>query len=216
MKEFVVIGLGNFGAMVARKLAELGCKVTAIDTNKTLIQSIQEFASQAIVADASDAEFLKNLEVEHFDSFIVSTGQNSHAAILIALHLRELGAKRIIVKANSADHAKILLKVGADEVVIPEEEMAIKIARNLAQPNILDYLPLSEEYSIAEVVPTRRLIGKSLADAKLRSEYRVEVIAIRDVVGEKLTFVPSPAYKIKDSDILIVLGKEDDIEKIRE
>jgi trk system potassium uptake protein TrkA len=216
MKEFCVIGLGNFGSMVARRLTDLKCKVTAVDIDKAKVQSLQPDVDLAILADSTDRKILENLEVQNFDCFIVSTGQDSHASILITLHLKELGARKIVVKANSADHARILKKVGASEAVIPEEEMAVKVARSLAQPNIMDYLPLSEHYSIAEILTPARFVGKTLMDIQLRSKYHIEVIAIKDSATDEFSFIPSAAYVIKQSDALVVLGKEENIEKIRE
>jgi trk system potassium uptake protein TrkA len=215
MSEFAVIGLGNFGAMVVRKLFEHGVKVTAIDNNKVRIQDLQDHCHQAIYADATDRRFLENLEVDKFDTFIVSTGDNEHASILITLHLKEMGAKRIVVKANSVDHSKIILAVGADEAIIPEEEAAIKLAKSLAQPNLLDFLPLTEEYSIAELAPPADFQGSTLVELDLRAKYHIEVIAIKDVLTGEFKFIPGGSFKIKDTDILVVLGKQEDIERIR-
>jgi trk system potassium uptake protein TrkA len=164
MKEFAVIGLGNFGATVARELARLKCKVTAIDSNKALVQSLQGSVHMAIVANATEREFLENLEVDKFDAFVVSTGEDTDASILIALYLKELGAQKIIVKAKTEDHAKILLKVGASQAMIPEKQMATRIAHSLSETNLVDYLPLSEEYFVAEVPPPRKFIDKTLID----------------------------------------------------
>lgn len=215
MKEFAIIGLGNFGAMVARKLYDEGCKITAIDVDKSRVQELQEHSHQAIVADARDRRFLEQLGVDHFEAIIVSTGQDSHASILITLHLNDLNARKVIVKANSADHSKILYKVGADEVVIPEEDMAVKLSRSLAQPNLLDFLPLTDQYSIAEIVPPPKFYGQSIHDLDLRAKYHIEVIAAKDVLTGDFQFIPSAEFKIKDTDILVVLGKEEDINRIR-
>jgi trk system potassium uptake protein len=215
MKEFCILGLGNFGATVARKLAEAGQRVSAVDSDKNKVQAMQEFVHLAIFGDATDRKFLENLEVKNYDCCVVSTGEDSHASILIALYLKELEAKKIVVKANSEDHARILMKVGADETIIPEQEMAVKVARNLAQPNVLDYLPLTEEYSIAEVVPPHQFVGKSLMDLQLRSNYKTEVIAIKDTATNKFKFIPNAAYKLKETDVLVVLGKEESIESMR-
>jgi trk system potassium uptake protein TrkA len=215
MKEFAVIGLGNFGAMVARKLAEFKCKVTAIDIDKAKVQSLQQVVHLAILADATDIKVLENIDAKNFDCFIISTGDNSHASILITLHLKELGVKNIIVKANSDDHSKILYKVGASMTIIPEEEMAVKIARSLAQPNIIDYLPLSGDYSIAEVKTPAKFVGKSLMDLKLRTEYQVEVIAIKDSRTDKFTFIPGAAYKLREAEILILIGKNINIKRLQ-
>jgi trk system potassium uptake protein TrkA len=215
MKEFCVIGLGNFGAMVARQLTEMGSRVTAIDNDKSKVQIAQEFVNLAILGDATDRKFLENLEVKNFDSFVVSTGEDSHASILISMFLKELGAKKVTVKANSTDHARILKKVGADETVIPEEELAVKVAHALARPNVVDFLPLSEEYSIAEVVVPESFVGKNLMKLKLRQRHHIDVIAIKDDSSGAFQFIPEAQYEIRPSDILVVLGKQVDIEKLK-
>ncbi|NOY88762.1 MAG: TrkA family potassium uptake protein [FCB group bacterium] len=217
MKQFAIIGLGNFGAMVAKELASLKCKVTAIDTDKTKVQLLEENSQVVVIlANATERKFLENLEVENFDCCVVSTGDDSHASILITLHLKELGAKRIIVKANSEEHAKILMKVGASETIIPEEEMAIKLSHSLAQPNLVDYLPLAQDYHVAELIPPEKFIDKKLLDLRLRSQYRIQVIAIKHQTSGEFNFVPGGAYKIKKDDILVVLGKKEDINNIKE
>lgn len=215
MKEFVVIGLGNFGATVAKELARLECKVTAIDADKDRVQKIQDEVDQAIVANATEREFLERLEVDKYASFIVSTGEDTHASILIALHLKELGAEKIIVKAKSGNHAKILLKVGATRAVIPEKQMASKIAHSMAESNLIDYLPMTDEYYIAEIPPPKRFIDKSLVDLKVRTKYGIQVIAVKNIQSGAFEFVPEPDYKIKSSDSLVVLGRSEDIEKLK-
>jgi len=216
MKEFAVIGLGNFGATVARGLSELNCKVTAIDIDKARIQSIEEYANLAILADATDRKFLENLGVDNFDCFIVSTGKDSHAAILIALHLKELGAKKIIVKANSSDHAKVLMKVGASEAIIPEEQMASRLSHSLAKPNMIDFLPLTGDFFVAELSAPKAFVNKRLIDLKLRSKHHVQVIAVKDTASGEFNFAPGGDTKIKSTDIMVILGKEKDIEKLRD
>ncbi len=216
MKKFAVIGLGNFGSTVVRELAEMKCKVTAIDIDKAKVQALQDITEVALLADASDRKFLENLDVGDFDWFIVSTGEDSHASILITLYLKELGASNIIVKANSEDHSRILLKVGATEAVIPEKQMAAKISRSLAQPNLIDFLPLSGNYDLAELVPPSKFTGKSLMKLKLRSKYNIQVVAVKDTITGEFDFAPGGDYIIDDKDILIILGKAEDIEKMKE
>ena len=215
MKEFAVIGLGNFGATVARELTRMKCRVTAIDVDKGRVQELQGQTHLAIVADASQREFIENLEVDKFDCFVVSTGEDSNASILITLHLKELGAGQIIVKAKSEDHAKILLKVGATQAIIPEKQMAAKIAHSLSQSNMLDYLPLTGQYYVAELVPPAKFVGKTFEELRLRSEYRVSVIAVKDLPGGKFNFAPGGDYRVKGSDLLVVLGERKDIDKIK-
>jgi len=216
MKEFVVIGLGNFGAIVARELTRLHCRVTAVDANEARVRDLQDIVHVAIVADAAERRFLEHLEVENFDAFIVSTGVDSHASILITLHLKELRARQVIVKANSADHAKILIKVGADDAIIPEEQMASRLSHSLAQSNLLDYLPLSAEHFVAELVPPDSFVGKSLRDIQLRARFNIQVIATKHARTGDYIFAPGGDYVIRDHDLLIILGKEEDIDRLRQ
>ena len=215
MKEFAVIGLGNFGATVARELSKLKCNVTAIDGDKARVLALQDIVRQAIVADATQREFLMNLEVDKFDCIVVSTGENTDASVLIALHLKDLGAQKVIVKAKSEDHAKILLKVGATQAIIPEKEMASKIAHSLAVSNLLDSLPLTGDYFVAEIPPPDKFVNKTLTELKIRAKYGVQVIAIKNADTGVFEFVPGATYRVKASDILVVLGQAKDIEKLK-
>lgn len=214
MREFAVIGLGNFGATVARELSRLKCKVTAIDGDKARVHSVQDEIHMAILADATDREFLQNLEVDKFDCFVVSTGENTHASILITLHLKELGAKRIIVKAKSDDHAKVLMKVGATQAIIPEKQAATRIAHSITESNLIDFLPLTGEFYVAELAPPAKFAGKSLKELKIRTKYNVLIVAVKDSTG-KLIFVPGGEYQVKSSDILLILGEAGNIEQIK-
>jgi trk system potassium uptake protein TrkA len=216
MKQFAIIGLGNFGSTVARELAKAGFQVTAIDSEKSRVQLLQDYLHPVILANATDRKFLENLEVKNFDCIIVSTGADSHASILTTLLLKELGAQRIVVKANSADHAKILLKVGASEAIIPEQQMAVKLSRSLAQPNLVDYLPLAPDFYVAEIVPPAAFVGRKLMELQLRTKFKVQVIAVKDRQTDQFDFVPGGDYTVRASDLLVVLGQEVDINKIKE
>ncbi len=216
MKQFLIIGLGNFGMGVARTLYENGNDTTAVDKDKARIQAIQRSANQAIHGDATDRKMLEQLAVDKFDGAIISTGEDQHAAILITLYLKELGCQKIISKAENPDHGKILLAVGAYNVIYPEDEMAKKLAHSLSNPNFLDYIPLGAEYTVAEIAPPKRFYGKTLAELRLRQEYNTELIAIKDVISGIPRFIPSPDYVFKDSDIMVCIGRLEDLEKIRE
>lgn len=216
MGQFVVIGLGNFGFNLARTLHDRGQEVLAVDLDKEKIDRVLECSSAAIQADACDRDSLRAMGIEKADAVIVSLGERLDASILATLHLKELKVQRIIVKAVSEDHGKILELVGATDVVFPEKDMAIKLANTLAFHNALDYLPLSPGFSILEVAPPRAFTGKSLGQLGLRSKYHVTVIAIRELVPERLNLVPGADYLIKDSDILVLLGKDEDMSKIKE
>ena len=215
MKRVVVVGLGIFGSNIAKELFRNGFEVIAIDKNKEMINHIRDFTTKAILADATDKELLEMIGIQPDDVVIVSFGEDLAASTLLTLHLKELKVKDIIVKAPNEDHKRILEKIGATEVIIPEKEMASKVAKSLISPNVLDYLPVSEDFTISEVAPPSSFLGKTIADLRLRGKYHIEVIAIRDVLSDRIQLVPRADFVIKDSDILIVIGKEHDIQKIR-
>jgi trk system potassium uptake protein len=215
MKRFAVIGLGNFGFHAAKALFEDGNEVVAIDTDKVRVHAIDSYATEAMVLDSTDKEALKSLGLEHMDAAIVSTGTKISTSILICLYLQEIGVKKILAKALDDDHAKILKRVGATEIIHPEKDVAVRISRGLSRPNILDFIPLADEYDLVQVGPPREFIGKSLKDLNLRAKYNVHIIAINELVPENFTLVPSASFIIKDSDILIMLGKSEDIRRIK-
>ncbi|MBN1140179.1 MAG: TrkA family potassium uptake protein [Deltaproteobacteria bacterium] len=213
-KRFCVIGLGNFGFHVVSTLYNEGLEVVAIDRDKEKIQRVQDFCSFAVLGDAANKEFLRAQGIGEMDAVVVSTGEHSHLATLIALYLKELKVPRILVKAISEDHGRILEKVGATDVIFPEKDMATKVARSLANPNILDQIPLAEEYAISEIGSPSHFIGKNLIDLELRRKYQVTVIAVKDVISDHFMVVPPPNYVIKDSDMLILIGKTNDINEL--
>jgi trk system potassium uptake protein TrkA len=215
MKRVVVIGLGIFGSQLARQLYENGLDVIAVDKNKDVVQRIKDYSTKAVLADASDKEVLESIGVAADDIVVISFGEDLSASTLLTLHLKELKVKTIIVKVPNEDYKRILLKVGASEAIIPEREMANKVARSISSPNVLEYLPISEEYTIVELAPPTAFIGKSLADLDLRKKYNLQVIAIRDVLTNKMQLVPRASAVLKDSDVLVIIGREEDIRKVK-
>jgi trk system potassium uptake protein TrkA len=215
MKRVVVIGLGIFGFNIAKDLYEKGIEVIAIDKDKEVVQEIKDFSTKAILSDGTNKELMESIGIQEDDVVIISFGEDLAASTLITLHLKEMKVKNIIVKAPNADYKRVLERVGATEVIIPEREMADKVAKSLLSPNVLDYIPLSNEYTICEIVPPSSFMGKSIAELHLRSKYHVEVIAVREMVPERLTMMPRADFVIKDSDALVVMGKEGDIQKIK-
>jgi trk system potassium uptake protein TrkA len=216
MKKFAVIGLGKFGFHVAKALFEDGNEVIAIDQDRNRIQEIDPYCTEAIVMDATDKERLKALGLENMDSVVLSAGSKISNSILVCLHLQEIGVKKILAKALDDDHAKILKKIGATEIIRPQMAMAVRVARGLSTPNILDFIPLAEDYNLLQVDPPRAFIGKTLRDLDLKARYNVFVIAIKELVPENFVLVPPASFLVKDSDVLILLGKEQDISKIKE
>ncbi|OGP88776.1 MAG: potassium transporter TrkA [Deltaproteobacteria bacterium RBG_19FT_COMBO_43_11] len=215
MKRAVVIGLGIFGYNIARDLFENGFDVVAIDKNKEAIQKIKNYSTKAILADGTDKEVMDEIGVQEDDIAIISFGEDLAAATLITLHLRQMKVKNIIVKAPNEEHKMILEKVGATDVIIPEMDVAKKVSKSLISPNVMDYIPLSEDYMILEMAPPNSFLGKTLAELQLRGRYNIEVIAVRDVISDNIHMVPQANFVIKDGEVLVVIGKEADIRKIK-
>ena len=216
MKRFAVIGLGNFGFHAAKALYEDGNEVLAIDSDRARVQSIDPHCTEAMVLDATDKDALKSLCLEEMDGVIISTGTRISNSILICLYLQEAGGQKILATAIDDDHAPTLRRMGASEIIHPERDMAIRVSRNLSRPNVLDFIPLAEEFDMIQVGAPRDFIGKSLVELNLRARYNVHIIAIKEVVPENFVLVPPADYVIKDSDILVMLGKSADIGRIRE
>jgi trk system potassium uptake protein TrkA len=215
MKRVVVIGLGIFGSQLARQLYEKGIDVVAIDKNKDVVQRIKDHSTKAVLADATDKEVLESIGIDAEATVVISFGEDLSASTLLTLYLKEMKVKEIIVKVPNEDYKRILLKVGASEAIIPEREIANKVARSIISPNVLEYLPISEDYTIVELAPPSSFIGKSLAELDLRKQFQLQVIAIRDVLLEKIQMVPRASSIIKDSDVLVIIGREEDIAKVK-
>ncbi len=215
MRRVVVVGLGIFGFNIAKDLYENGFEVIAIDKNKEVIQKIRDFSTKAVIADGTDKEVMESIGIQEDDVVIISFGEDLAASTLITLHLKEMKVKHIIVKAPNEDHKHVLEKVGATEVIIPEKAMADKVAKSLISPNVLDYIPLSEDYTISEIVPPASFMGKTIGELHLRSKHHIEVIAVREMLPDRLTMVPRADFVVKDSDVLVVIGREKDIQKIK-
>lgn len=215
MKRFAVIGLGKFGFHMAKALYEDGNEIVAMDSEKARAQAVSPHCTEAIVMDATDKNNLKSLGLESMDGVIVSTGTKISTSILICLYLQEIGVKKIIVKALDEDHAKILKRVGATEIINPERDMALRASRGLSHPNVMDFIPLADDYDLLQVDPPRKFIGKSLKELNLRAKHNVYIIAVKELVPENFLLVPPAHFVVKDSDILIMLGKTEDIGKIK-
>jgi trk system potassium uptake protein TrkA len=212
-KRFCVIGLGNFGFHVTNELFLAGHEVIAIDADKDKVQEVQDCCTYAILSDAAHKDFLSSQGIGEMDAVIVSTGERSHLSTLITLYLKELKVPRILVKAISEDHGRILEKVGATDIIFPEKDMAKRTAYSLGHPHILESIPLAEDYSISESAPPPHFIGKTLADLGLRQSHHVTVIAMKDVLTDEFTMLPPANHLIKDSDLLILIGTTKDLEK---
>lgn len=208
-KEFVVIGLGRFGGSIVSELIELDADVMAVDIQSSLVDDYADIATQAVVADSTDESALKSLGIHNVDHVIVAIGENIQASILTTLILKELGVPKLTVKAQNNNHEKVLRKIGADKIVRPERDMGIRVANNIVSSNILDYLDLSEEHSIAEIHENGKIAGHSLIDLDIRAQYGINIVAIKR--GSDILVSPQADEEIQKDDILIVIGSDLDI-----
>lgn len=210
-RDFAVIGLGRFGSSICRELTLEGMDVLAIDTDETKINEFKNIALHAVIADSTDEEVLKDLGIKNIDHVIVAIGDNIQASILTTVILSELGIKKITVKAQNDYHEKILHKIGAHQVVHPERDMGKRIAHSIMSNNILDYLDLSDEHSIVEIIAGKKMSGKTLIDLDIRANYGCNVVAIKQ--GTNINVSPDAKDLIKADDILIIIGSDSDISR---
>ena len=179
MKSYIVVGLGRFGTEVASRLCEQGCEVLAVDNSNELVQQISDHVTHAVVGDARDKDVLKALGAKEFDCGIVAIGGSLADSVLATMNLKELGVPYVICKAHDETHRQVLLKLGADQVVIPEHENAVRLARSLTARNVLDYIELSEDYGIVEVPAPKRWQDKTLRELSVRAKLGLNIIAIK-------------------------------------
>jgi len=217
MRRFAVIGAGTFGSAMAETLFEKDNEVIVIDIAGEKIQTLQGVASQAIQADATDRETLVALGVNEVDCAIVSLGDTIDLSILVTLHLKEMAVPQIVVKAVTPAHGKILKLIGATEVVFPEQQMAQRLARRLSAPNIYDQIQISEDLSVLEVIAPSKLVGKTLRDSRLRDQYRLNLMAIREPItaGKFRSMIPTGEMTVKPGHILVLIGFNEDIEAFK-
>ncbi|MCL1971595.1 MAG: TrkA family potassium uptake protein [Endomicrobia bacterium] len=226
-RQFAVIGLGTFGSNVAKELAKRNIQVLAIDNDTEIVNRISSFVTQALVADATDEKAMKDAGIADCDTVIVSIGENIETSILATLIVKELGVKNVIVKCVSLWHSKIAVKIGADKVVYPEFEMAKKLAENLVSPNILEQINLSKDYNLIELVAPKVFWGKTIKSSGIRNNYEVNIIAVRRHVPviddnghtdikEEVNMVPGPDDEIMQNDVLVIVGSEKALSKIKE
>lgn len=215
MKTFLVVGLGRFGTALANELCVLGNEVLAIDSREERVQAISSQVTHAVTADARDQEVLRELAVRNFDCAIVAIGNDIGTSALITLNLKELGVEKVIAKASSHTHRKVLEKIGADRVVFPEHEMGNKLAHALSSSNVLNFIELSEEASIVEVPTPQSWVGKTLRELDVRNAYGVNVIALRRGPKQKLTIAPGGNVPLEPTDVVIVLGLDKNVNRVQ-
>ncbi|QGQ44761.1 potassium channel family protein [Metabacillus sediminilitoris] len=209
IKQYAVIGLGRFGTSIARRLNEAGQEVLGIDVNEERVEDVELYVTHAAVADSTDEKALTSLGVRNFDCVIVAIGNDMQASILTVMLLKDLGVKKVIAKALGKRHGKVLDRIGADWIIYPERDMGERVANQLLSPNMLNYIELSKEYNIEEIMIPSKMAGKNLRELDIRAKYNISVIAI--VSEGDIIISPSPEQTIHEGDLLVVIGSRDDL-----
>lgn len=211
VKQYAVIGLGRFGISLAGNLLEAGQEVLGVDVNEERVEEAQPAVTHAVIADSTDPEALKSIGIRNFDTVIVAIGNDIQASILTVLLLKEEGVKKVIAKAINKPHGQVLDKVGADWVIFPERDMGERVAHMLLSPNVLNFIELSKEYSVEEIMVPVSMTNKTLRELDMRARYNLSVIAIRH--GRNINISPSPDETIDEGDVLVVIGGNRDLER---
>lgn len=216
MVQVVILGLGRFGGTLARLLYKRGHQVLALDVSEDAVDAIKNEVTEAVCMDIRDKQACKLLGLQDYDVGIVAVGSRMDISILGALYLKEFGVPHVIAKAYNQDHQKVLEALGVDEVIIPEEEMAKRVAFKIGAGHLfLDSIPVEEGYVIVSMACPSPFVGKSMRAIDLRNRYHVQVIAIKDVIHDTWNIVPSPDVPLKESDELFILGKTKDLDKLK-
>ncbi len=213
-KQFVVLGLGSFGASVAVTLQKLGCDVVAVDQDMELVSEIAEKVTYAMQADIENPRLLESLGSKNFDGMVIASSENLEGSILATLAAKEMGIPYILCKALNERHAWVHRKIGADAVVFPEEEMGRKIAKNLVSANLADWIELSPDYSIVETAIPERWVGRTLKELDVRRTYEVNVVGIKEEEEGRVEITPDPDLPLRDGMILMLIGANEALEKI--
>jgi trk system potassium uptake protein TrkA len=214
MLKVVVLGVGNFGHFFTRRLAEQKVEILAIDGNKEAIDEIGSCVTNAVVGDCTSRDLLEELDVGSFDYAVISLGSTMDPSILATLHLRSLGVRNIYVKAISQDHGRILELIGATKIIHPEREVAESLAEAMGKPNVLVFFQLGQDYSIIEMEPSARLVGKSLEELDLRNRFGVTVLGVKEYLTGGRNMNPPGSYVVADDVSLLLMGRSDQIARL--
>jgi trk system potassium uptake protein TrkA len=213
LRQYVVIGLGRFGTSVAQTLYQMGCEVLAIDSDEEKVQAMASIVTHAVQADATDESAMRALGLRNFDVAIISIG-DIQASILATLVLKEMGINRLVAKALSELHGRVLEKIGADKVIYPERDMGMRVAHNLVSGSIVDYVELAPGYSIIEVLAQGEFTGRTLKELDLRARFGVSIMAIKR--GSQVIVAPGADDYIQPGDKLIAMGRDEMLELLEQ
>ncbi|MFB6364838.1 potassium channel family protein [Paenibacillus elgii] len=208
--QYAVIGLGRFGSSLAKELIELGYEVLGIDKDEEAVEEMSDELTHVVVADATDEDVIRSLGIRNFDCVVVSIGDDIQASILTAILLKDSGVGMVVAKALSELHGKVLQKIGVDRVIYPERDMGIRVAHQLVSPNLLDYIELSDDYTIVELSVPRSLNGRSLKELDPRARYGCSVVAINKKSG--VIIAPTAEDVVEERDVMVVIGTNEQIE----
>ncbi len=211
-KQFVVFGLGRFGSSLATTLADAGYEVMAVDKCEEKVQDISPIVTQAVQAEVTDIDTLRSLGIRNFDVAIVAIGKDMQSSIMTTLLLKEMGIPYVVAKASTEIHQRVLEKIGADRIILPERDMGKRIATNLITGNIIDYIQLSRDYSIMEFSILSQWEGRSIKDINIRANYGINIIAVER--NGDINVSPGPDYILKEDDLLVIVGKNQSIREL--
>ena len=226
MGKFAVIGMGFFGESLARALSDLGNEVIAIDNSMEKVDDVKDHVSYAVRLDSTDERAMRAQGLDAMDAVIVSIGEDFESSIYTSVLLQQLGVRRIITRVSNPVHTRIMQLLGIKETIFPEQEVAKTLAKELSLTGVIEYVPLGGEYVIAQVKTPADLVGKSILDANLRSDYNLNLVTIKKIlterdaqtgserINETVMGVPSPDTVLDETDILVVMGRERDIKRL--
>jgi trk system potassium uptake protein TrkA len=214
MKQFAVIGLGRFGSSLAKELVNQGLEVLGIDRDEEAVEELSDILTHAIVADSTEEETLRSIGIRNFDCAIVAIGDDIQASIMTAILLKDLGVKKVVAKALTELHGKVLERLGVDRIIYPERDMGIRVAHQLANPNLLDYIELSKDYTIAELSVPQRLNGVTLKELDTRARYGCSIVALNKING--IIIAPVASDVINERDVMVIIGTNKQIESFED
>lgn len=214
-KRIIVIGLGSFGAALARRLVKNGCRVTGVDRDKERVEALTDVLYEAIIGDATERETIAHLSIEQANAVYIGLGEDISLSLLATLHVKNEHARRVIVKGVTREHGAILKALDVDRVVFPETEIAQSLADREAYPNVIDFLPIGAEYAFIEVAVPDSMAGKSLLDVRLRQRYDVWVVGVKNALSGELAIFPDGTYVLGPDELLLIVGKEGDVARLQ-
>lgn len=210
LSQFAVIGLGRFGSNLAKEFVHQGYEVLGMDKKEENVHELSDILTHAVVADALDEDVLKSVGIRNFDCVIVAIGDNIQANIMVAILLKELGVKMVVAKALNEQHGRVLEKIGVDRVIYPERDMAVRVVNQLVSPNLLDYIELSKNYTIAEISVPSKISGQTLRELNSRAKFGCSIVALYKESG--VIIAPVAGDRLEEGDVMVVIGTNQQVD----